>query len=180
MLPYLFMTSKVLQSLIMTIFAQEHAKTFKRSEKMYIFAEHCMLFEYHRCHLKLPPPLNLPWIIWYLLPSRRASEKRAAMKAIQRIAPLDASKQAKSNDVSPYVNQYVNANKQANEKLENEKRQGNILQKMQTGTTEISLEVLDLSKRLEEQGKMLRLLTPTAGHRARTTVPAAEGEGVGE
>jgi len=61
---YLFFTSKVLVSLIMAIFTSAHSRVFKNSELEYTFSSHLALFAYQHAIDPLPPPINLPIVLF--------------------------------------------------------------------------------------------------------------------
>ena len=69
MLIYLFITTRVLQSMLTSIFATAIGPVFRNSEIEYMFENHLALFEYRHVRTLLPPPLNLPWVIVSLLSS---------------------------------------------------------------------------------------------------------------
>ena len=63
---YLFITSKVLVSLIMAIFTSAHGRVFKDSEIEYTFLGHQTLFAYQHAIDPLPPPFNMPIVLFNL------------------------------------------------------------------------------------------------------------------
>ena len=66
MLIYLFFTTKVLQSLINAIFAGAITKIFRESAIEYVWLQHQSLFNHRHVLLAVPPPLNLPIVIYVL------------------------------------------------------------------------------------------------------------------
>lgn len=69
MMVYLFFTTKVMQSLINAIFAGAIGQIFKDSEIEYIWITHLSLYDHRHVLLALPPPLNLPFVLYRCLGS---------------------------------------------------------------------------------------------------------------
>ena len=96
MLVYLFFTTKVLQSLVMAIFATAHSRVFNESENEYVYESHRALFEYRHVLLRLPPPLNMPIILWSL-------GSRGGRWALRRLCSLSGLQLADADLDEPSV-----------------------------------------------------------------------------
>jgi len=175
MLAFLFMSSKVLQSLIMAIFAAAHSKVFKDSESEFIFESHRQLFEYKHCLLNVPPPLNVPLLLWYLLRGTRNSKGPSLEEPLEKAAKetTAAAKHAAElsaddhDSVKVYTDRYLNILEMQRQQSPTEKLMENV-DLLRESSSHLADEIGRIGRRLEELSERVSAAAPADGAHSRT------------